>query len=88
MPNTGCTASAAACRSASVSQEEFARQPEPAAGKAQKLSKSVADFRRFIETDPAILLCDENPFGVDVALRSTFGRALTELDQQLRAVAG
>lgn len=71
-----------------VALEEFARQPDPASGKAENLSRSVASFRRFLMTDPAVSLCDDNPFGAKVALRATLGKAMSDLDAQLRTVVG
>ena len=57
-----------------------------AGGAAQKLRRSVSDFRRFLDTDPAVQLCDDNPFGVKVELRALLGKALGELDRQLDAI--
>lgn len=71
-----------------VGLAEFARTPDPTGAAAQKLAGSVADFRRFLETDPAVLLCDENPFGAKVELRATLGRALQQIDRELEALRG
>lgn len=44
--------------------------------------KAVAAFRSFIATDTAAAI-DENPFGVEVALRRTLGAALDTIERQL-----
>lgn len=71
-----------------VGLEEFVRNADPAGPAAAKLAGSVADFRRFIENDPAVMLCDENPFGTDVGLRAIFGKALQQIDKELSALRG
>ncbi len=68
-----------------VGLEEFARAPDPTGPAAAKLSSSVDNFRRFIENDPAVMLCDDNPFGADVGLRAHLGQALQQIDQELKA---
>jgi hypothetical protein len=71
-----------------VALQELAQQTDPGVDAAQKLRLQVTEFRRFLATDPAIQLCDENPFEVAVELRSILGAALKQLDQQLSAVGG
>ncbi len=71
-----------------VALEDFARQTDPAGGATQKLRQGVADFRRFLDTDPAVQLCDDNPFDIEVGLRPTLGAALRNIDQALDAVNG
>jgi hypothetical protein len=69
-----------------VGLAEFARDPDPAGPAAAKLAQSVTDFLGFVETDRAVALCDENPFGADVGLRATLGGALKQIDRELSAL--
>ncbi|KQP38986.1 hypothetical protein [Pseudorhodoferax sp. Leaf274] len=71
-----------------VALQEFAlaTDRDKQAPAAQRLRASVGDFRRFLATDPAVQLCDENPFDISVELRPTLGAALRRIDEQLDAL--
>jgi hypothetical protein len=45
----------------------------------------VANFKRHIETDEIVGAVDDNPFDVDVGIRTTLGGALTEIEDVLKA---
>lgn len=47
---------------------------------AATLRSRAAELRKMIEGDPIIALCEDNPFGVKVAIRGPLGAALTELE--------
>lgn len=47
---------------------------------AVALRGRAAELRKMIESDPIIALCEDNPFGVKVAIRGPLGAALTELE--------
>ena len=47
----------------------------------------VRDFRAYLDSDERVLVCDENPFGVAVSMRATFGGALTQIETALQSVA-
>jgi hypothetical protein len=51
-----------------------------------KLLAAVDAFRSQIGTDRRIAACDNNPFGVDVAIRATLGPALEGLEAAIEAV--
>jgi hypothetical protein len=44
-----------------------------------KVRKLAEEFRKHIETDGRVGACDDNPFGVTVAIRTTLGPALAAL---------
>jgi hypothetical protein len=48
-----------------------------------KARQAVEAFRKRIETDERVVVCDENPFEVEVSIRSTLGAALGKLDEAL-----
>jgi hypothetical protein len=50
-----------------------------------KAQGQVDEFKKFILSDPAVALFDENPFGVSVTLRQTLGQALDDLTRALKA---
>ncbi len=54
---------------------------EARTGAAQTLRDRAREARSLIEKDPVIALCDDNPFGVPVAIRSTLGNALAEIER-------
>lgn len=55
-----------------------------ARGKAvEKARKAVEAFRKHIDTDERVAVCDENPFDVPVSIRTTLGAALGKLDEAL-----
>ena len=47
---------------------------------AAVLRTRAGELRKMIEGDPIIALCEDNPFGVKVAIRGPLGAALTELE--------
>ena len=55
----------------------------PTAKTAQKAIGIIAPFREHIASDERITVCDENPFGVAVAIRSTLEPALAALQTSL-----
>ncbi|MGH7043854.1 MAG: hypothetical protein ACREFY_17240 [Acetobacteraceae bacterium] len=52
-----------------------------------KLLGTVQAFRSFLDGDEKIAVCDENPFGVPVAIRATLGGALAQMAAMLAAPA-
>lgn len=46
----------------------------------QVLVSRAGDLRKLIEGDPIIALCEDNPFGVKVAIRAPLSAALTRLE--------
>ena len=54
------------------------------AGAVAKARNAVADFAQHIATDPQVVGCDSNPFGVSVSIRATLGPALKSLNDALR----
>jgi hypothetical protein len=55
------------------------------AAAAQKASAEVAAFQRHLESDARVAVCDENPFGVPMTIRSSIGGALADLLKALGA---
>jgi hypothetical protein len=53
-----------------------------ARGKAEAL---VADFQKFLQSNPEVQLVDENPFGVAVTIRESLGKALDGIAKSLAA---
>jgi hypothetical protein len=53
-------------------------------GKAiDKARKAAEAFRKHIDSDERVTVCDENPFDVPVSISSTLGEALDKLDEAL-----
>jgi hypothetical protein len=50
--------------------------------------KLAEDFKAYLETDERVEVCDDNPFGVEVSIRSTLGAALGKLAAELRKNLG
>lgn len=50
--------------------------------------KLAEDFKAYLETDERVEVCDDNPFGVAVSIRSTLGAALGQLAAELRKTLG
>lgn len=48
---------------------------------AKTLVDRAADLRKALETDPIVALCEDNPFGITVAIREPLGAALTEIER-------
>ncbi len=64
------------------------REVDGASGDALKKASAnaraiIAGFRKHIESDEKVEVCDENPFGVPVSIRQTLGEALTHMDVAL-----
>ncbi|MEX0339537.1 MAG: hypothetical protein AB3N11_10905 [Arenibacterium sp.] len=53
---------------------------------AKNLSDVAADYQNFIENDPVIALCENNPFGVTVNLKGPLISALSEIETLANAV--
>lgn len=68
-----------------VALQEFGAQGSAQA--AGKLRSSVAEMHEFLKSDPAVRLCDDNPFGIAVDLRPTFGAALEQINARLDTLA-
>ncbi|MEM1428538.1 MAG: hypothetical protein AAGG09_03670 [Pseudomonadota bacterium] len=49
------------------------------ASQAKALAGQADAYRTFLETDPRIALCEQNPFNVSVPLNATLGRALSRI---------
>jgi hypothetical protein len=47
----------------------------------------VRSFRAHLDSDERVLVCDENPFGVQVSLRATLGGALAQIETELQKAA-
>ena len=45
----------------------------------------LTGFRQHLNADKKVEACDENPFGVKVTIRETFGQGLDQLAQALSA---
>jgi len=45
----------------------------------------IAEYRDFLNTNPLVTLCDENPFGVALNLRGGLGQALDRIEGTLAA---
>ncbi len=54
---------------------------------APKLEKAIAAFRSVIATDPKIAAADNNPFDVEVTIRSTFAGVLEQLERVVKLAA-
>ena len=50
---------------------------------AAKVKSGVAEFRKFLQSDPVVPLLESNPFGIAVKLRATLGQALDAIDNSL-----
>lgn len=55
------------------------------AGARDKLADAIDAYRAALDDNDAITLIDRNPFGVQVSMRATLGRALAQLEQKLAA---
>ncbi len=64
-----------------------AAPPDKLPAAAAKAQQAVAAFAQHIATNPQVLGCDANPFGVKVSIRSTLGLALKSLNDTLRLAA-
>jgi hypothetical protein len=53
---------------------------------APKLSKAIADFRANLAAEPRIAARDDNPFGLPVAIRDTYERALDQLEDAVETM--
>lgn len=47
---------------------------------AAKVKKAIADFRNQLNSEPRVAACDDNPFGVTVAIVDTYEGALDALE--------
>lgn len=54
---------------------------------AAALQAQCKEYRTFLDGNELITLCEQNPFGVTVDLRSHLGKALDEIDRAAAAVA-
>jgi hypothetical protein len=63
-----------------ISEEAF---PKTAA----RTRSLVARFRKHIETNEKVAVCDDNPFGVKVSVRQTMGGGLARLEEALAVAA-
>ncbi|HMO06438.1 MAG TPA: hypothetical protein PKD10_02170 [Paracoccaceae bacterium] len=57
-----------------------ATQGDARAKAAATLRTRAAELRKMLDSDPIIALCEDNPFGVNVAIRGPLGAALNELE--------
>lgn len=55
----------------------------PTAQAVGQMRKVIGDFRDHLAKDGRVAACDDNPFAVPVAIRSTLGAALTQLEHAL-----
>jgi len=64
---------------------DHARAPaEKQADSAQAVQSAVVAYRDFLQSDPVVAHCEQNPFGVRMTLSDTLGSALTEIETSLR----
>jgi cellobiose-specific phosphotransferase system component IIA len=69
-----------------VALMEFDRAGSEGREKARKKALDIVDeYKKFVDTNPLIALCDENPFAVKVEIRKTLGEALARLREALSA---
>ncbi len=54
---------------------------------APKLEKAIAAFRSVLGTDPKIAAADNNPFDVEVAIRTTYASVLDQLEHAVKLAA-
>jgi len=52
---------------------------------AAKAGEVIAKYQQFLQTDKAIALCDENPFGIKCDIRGTLLEALGELQKSFKS---
>jgi hypothetical protein len=65
---------------------EFDQGSGAARAKARSKAEAlVADFQKFLQSNPEVQLVDENPFGVAVTIRASLGKALDGIAQALAA---
>jgi len=57
--------------------------PEVIAKTGPKALAVVRAFRKHIDSDPRIAVCDDNPLGLPVSIRATLGPALAQLEMAL-----
>ena len=50
---------------------------------AAKVQTALADFRKFLQTDPAVPLLEKNPMGIAVTLRAGLSSALDSIEKTL-----
>lgn len=55
---------------------------------ADKLLDAVVKYREFVEQDEAVQLFDENPFDVEVAIRTTLSPPLARMAEIVASIAG
>ncbi len=48
-----------------------------------RLLATIGSFRNHLDSDERIEVCDDNPLGVAVSIRATFGGALAEIEAKL-----
>ncbi len=49
-------------------------------GRRAKVRKAAGDFRAFLAAEPALLLLEANPFGIEFELRAVLGDALADIE--------
>ena len=52
---------------------------------AAKAGAIIAQYQQFLQSDKAIALCDENPFGIKCEIRGTLLEALAELQKSFKS---
>ncbi len=67
-----------------VALREFDAAPGSAKAKA-KLADAAGVFRKFLAGDKVVALLADNPFGVALPLRETFGKALDTIERRIAA---
>lgn len=82
--DTGLTGVAETAQAGLTAALEAFRQAGSSAA-AQTVAQRVAECRTMLDTDPLVALCEDNPFGVAVAIRATLGRALNRIETLARA---
>ena len=74
-------------RLAAALMEVGAGDPATLRKSAPKVLQLVEEFRRYLASSEAVEVCDANPFGTPVAIRSTLGPALAQMAAALAATA-
>jgi hypothetical protein len=65
---------------------EFDQASGAARAKARSKAEAlVADYQKFLQSNPEVQLVDQNPFGVSVTIRASLGKALDGIAQALAA---
>jgi hypothetical protein len=68
-----------------VALTEYDKSGGKDAKSAAKAGAVIAQYQQFLQSDKAIALCDENPFGIKCDIRGTLLEALGELQKSFKS---